>query len=280
MIPRRIIQTGKDGTLSPAAKAAVTSLKLLHPGWDYLYFDDADIRCFLRAECPEHEADFDHFPQTIQRIDFFRYLAVHQLGGFYFDLDVFLSEPLDDLRAHGCVFPFEELTLSRHLRETHGMDWEIGNYAFGATAGHPFLKAVIENCVRSEKEPKWVDPMMAGIPRPFREDYQVLNTTGPGLLTRTLTEQPETVGDMHVLFPKDVCDPAAWHLFGRYGVHLMDGSWRSGGSYLHRRLVWWWETRSRRKLLPLSQRAGPRRTLPCARQTIDLMGTVSLQVGT
>ena len=42
------------------------------------------------------------------------------------------------------MFPFECLTLSRYLRERHGIDWQIGNYAFGATKGHPFLKAVID----------------------------------------------------------------------------------------------------------------------------------------
>ena len=50
-----------------------------------------------------------------------------------------------------CVFPFEELTLSRLLRH-HGIDWEIGNYAFGAEAGHAFLEAVIENCVRAQRD--------------------------------------------------------------------------------------------------------------------------------
>lgn len=261
-IPRRIIQTGKDRNLSPAARAAVTNLKLLHPDWEYLYFDDADIRRFLRAECPEYKAAFDRFPRPIQRIDFFRYLAIYHLGGFYFDLDVFLSEPLDDLGAHGCVFPFEELTLSRHLRETHGIDWEIGNYAFGSAAGHPFLKAAIQNCVRAQNDPAWVRPMMASIPSIFRSEYEVLNTTGPGLLSRTLAENPEATTDLMVLFPDDVLAPENWHLFGHYGVHLMDGSWRTGGNFLVRRLMWAWESWERRRRMPQSVERGPKRTLP------------------
>ena len=31
-------------------------------------------------------------------------------------------------------FPFEQLTLNRCLRRDYGMDWEPGNYGFGAIA--------------------------------------------------------------------------------------------------------------------------------------------------
>src|SRR5439155_988054 len=84
---------------------------------------------------------------------------------------------------------------SRHLH----IDWEIGNYAFGAAPGHPFLRAIIENCVRAQEDPAWVEPMMAGIPRPFRSGFDVLNTTGPGLVTRTLAENPQLARTVNVL---------------------------------------------------------------------------------
>jgi hypothetical protein len=257
MIPCRIIQTGKSGVLTPQAKAAVTSLKLLHPEWEYRYFDDSDIRAFLRSEFPQHESVFDGFRRNIQRIDFFRYLAVYRLGGFYFDLDVFLSERLDPLCSHQSVFPFEELSLNQFLRRTRDIDWEIGNYAFGAAPGDPFLGAVIENCVRAQRDESWVEPMMRGIPMPFRADFEVLNSTGPGLLTRTLAENAGL--DVTVLFPPDVCDMDHWHLFGDYGVHLMDGSWRDRGSYLRRRLACWWEMWCQYRLMPESRQRGPRR---------------------
>jgi inositol phosphorylceramide mannosyltransferase catalytic subunit len=266
-IPGRIIQTGKTRSLSPLAKAAVVNLKLLHPDWEYFYFDDDGIRRFVASEFPQYQAIFDAFPRTIQRIDFFRYLVVFRHGGFYFDLDVLLSESLVPLLGYGCVFPFEELTLNRFLRERHGMDWEIGNYAFGAAAGHPYLAAVIENCVRSRKTPAWVEPMMAGIPRFCRPEFEVLNTTGPGLLSRTLAENPDAIADLTVLFPEDVCDPESWHQFGDYGVHLMEGSWRTGGGYFHRRFVWGWESWSKQRLLPESRRMGPTRKLPVAPAT-------------
>ncbi|HET6408184.1 MAG TPA: hypothetical protein VFG14_09910, partial [Chthoniobacteraceae bacterium] len=125
----------------------------------------------------------------------------------------------------------------------------------------PFLGAVIENCVRAQRDPDWIKPMMQGVPPIFRSELDVLYTTGPGLLTRTLAENPGI--DVTVLFPPDVRDEQAWHQFGHYGVHLMDGSWRDRGSYLHRRLRCWWESWLLRRLLPKSHQRGPRREVPC-----------------
>lgn len=261
-IPRRIIQTGKNRVLTPLEKAAVTNLKLLHPDWEYLFFDDADTHRFVASEFPQHQAVFDGFPRAIQRVDFFRYLAVFRLGGFYFDLDVFLSENLSPLLKYGCVFSFEELTLNRFLRERCGMDWEIGNYAFGAIPGDPFLAAVIENCVRAQREPQWLEPMMRGIPAFLRSDFCVFNTTGPGLISRTLAEDHAT--RVKVLFPENVCDRSSWHQFGHYGVHLMSGSWRRKGSFVRSRLARVLESWSRKKLLAESVRLGPQRRIDAA----------------
>lgn len=260
MIPRRIIQTGKTRELAPLARAAAVNLRLLHPDWDYLFFDDEDVGRFVSREFPKYKTAFDNFAYSIQRFDFFRYLAVYRFGGFYFDLDVFLSKDLEELVSDRCVFPFEELTLNRFLRRRYHMDWEIGNYAFGAEPGHPFLKAVIENCARAQEDTAWVKPMMEGIPGIFHSEFYVLNTTGPGVLSRTYAENPELAESMKILFPENVCDEATWHKFGSFGVHLMNGSWREKGGFAYRRLAGWWESRCKRNLLAESLRLGPRRS--------------------
>jgi hypothetical protein len=136
------------------------------------------------------------------------------------------------------------------------MDWEIGNYGFGAVAGHPFLEAVIQNCIRAQRDSDWMEPMMQGIPRLFRAEFHVLNTTGPGLVSRTLAENPDLTEDMTILFPDDVCDEHTWHQFGNFGVHAQEGSWRSGGSYLRRRLANLWEAWARRRRLEESRHRG------------------------
>lgn len=258
-IPKRIIQTGKNLDLPLSAKAAVANIKLLNPDFEYLFFDNAQVEVFIDQEFPQYRRVFDSFPFPIQRYDFFRYLAIYHHGGFYFDLDVFLCSGLSSLLEHDCVFPFEELTLNRFLRSHHKMDWEIGNYAFGAAHGHPFLKAVIENCVRAQEDPAWVQPMMQGIPRPFRTDFVVLNTTGPGLVSRTLAENASLAKGVNILFPEDVCDSKTWHQFGNVGVHLPTGSWRKRSGFLLHRLGRFWESSARKRLFKESLKLGKTR---------------------
>jgi len=261
-IPSRIIQTAKSRRLPLLEQAAVANLKGLNPDFEHRLFDDAEVNAFVQAEFPQHFNLFQSFPHRIQKYDFFRYLAVFRLGGFYFDLDVFLARGLDELRAHSCVFPFEELTLNRCLRCEYGMDWELGNYAFGAAPGHPFLGAVISNCVKAQQQPEWVQPMMQGIPKWFQPEFEVLNTTGPGLVSRTFAEHPELAKDVAVLFPDDVCNHETWHHFGNFGVHVMEGSWRNRGSYLRRRLGNLWESWVARRGLEESRRLGKTRSVP------------------
>jgi hypothetical protein len=258
-IPRRIIQTGKTAHQPLRNRAMMSTLRLLNPDYEYLFFDNGQVEAFIDAEFPKYRPVFDAFRFPIQRYDFFRYLAVYRYGGFYFDLDVLLASCVSGLLESGCVFPFEGLTFSQFLRTRHQMDWEIGNYAFGAAAGHPFLEAIIENCVRAQRDPAWVKPMMRGLPLLFRSEYVVLNTTGPGLVTRTLAENPNLGRSVTVLFPDDVCDFRQWNRFGDLGIHMMDGSWRVQTGRTRRRLAQRWEAWMLDRLVKESTRLGKTR---------------------
>lgn len=258
-IPKRIIQTGKNADQSLRNRAMMSNIRLLNADFEYLFFDDVRVEEFIAQQYPQFRAIFDGFQFPIQRFDFFRYLAVYHYGGFYFDLDCLLASGLSSLLESGCVFPFEGLTLSHFLRTQHQMDWEIGNYAFGAAPRHPFLEAIIENCVRAQKNADWVKPMLRGFPPLFRAEYVVLNTTGPGLISRTLAENPDFAKTVTVLFPNDVCDLRNWNRFGDFGVHLMDGTWRTKTNFVYRRLAQYWELWKLQECLKKSRRLGKTR---------------------
>jgi inositol phosphorylceramide mannosyltransferase catalytic subunit len=260
-IPRRIIQTAKSRALPLLEKAAVANVRLLNPDFEYVFFDDAQVEDFIDSKFPEYRPVIDAFPVRIQRYDFFRYLAVYHLGGFYLDTDVLLARSLEKLLEHSCVFPFEELSLHKFLVEKYGMDWEIGNYAFGAAAGHPFLGAIIRNCVRAEQQPEWAGAMIRSVPRIFRGEFFVYDTTGPGLVSRTLAEHQGAADQVTVLFPENVCDQSGWHRFGDYGVHLQHGTWREPRGFLRRQLNRIWVERTRRALLKESVMRGAKRSL-------------------
>jgi hypothetical protein len=227
----------------------MSNVRLLNPDYEYLFFDDDLIEEFIEREFPHYRAVFDSFRFPIQRCDFFRYLAVYRYGGFYFDLDVLLASGLSALLENACVFPFEALTLSHFMHNDLGMDWQIGNYAFGAAPGHPFLEAVIKNCVRGQNDPNWVKPMMRGSPPLIKDEYLVINSTGPGLVSRTLAENGELAKTVTVLFPEDVCDVRNWNRFGDFGVHLADSSWRKSKSFIQGRFSGWcWHWMQQRRV--------------------------------
>ncbi len=255
-IPKRIIQTGKNLDLPLFEKAASMNIKLLHPDYEYIFFDDNKVEAFMNQQSSIYQETFHSFNLTIQKVDFFRYLAIYNLGGFYFDLDVLLASNLSPLLARPCVFSFEDLNISRFLRRNYRMDWAIGNYAFGAAPGHPFLKAVIENCVKAQKDPAWVEPMMRDIPRLFRPEFLVLNTTGPTLVSRTLAENPALAETVTVLFPDDVCDSRNRNHFGNYGIHLMNATWRTNYGWVRKRLAWQWAHWTYHRLLKESLKLG------------------------
>ena len=268
MIPRRIIQTGPP-KLSMLLRAAMQTVRLLHPEFEYEFFDDTRVEAFIQDHFPKYRKVYDSFPYRIQRYDFFRYLAVYRLGGFYLDLDVFLVRDLSPLLDSECVFPFEELTSIQYLWRQFRLDWQLGNYAFGAAPGNPFLEAVIENCVRAQSDPDWVRPMLKGIPHLFHKEFYVLNTTGPGLVTRTLGENRDLAAGVNVLFPEDVREPKTWHHFGEFGVHDMAGTWRGKKSVLSARLLRLWDEWTLRRILSDAKGTGKTRTVDSNREALS-----------
>ena len=267
-IPKRVIQIwGGPREMPLFARASAANARLLNPDFEYLLLDDAGLEHLLADDFPEYRPVIEAFRYPIQRFDLLRYLAVYRLGGIYLDVDVFLASDLGSLLPFECVFPFEMLTINRFLREQRGMDWEIGNYAFAAAPGHPFLRAIIDNCVRAQRDPQWCREMMHGIPHPFRDAFRVVNTTGPALVSRTLTEYPEAAKQITVLFPEDVCNRETWRRFGAYGVHLMAGTWRDRPAGMRGRLLnRWWAWHEDRSIAEARKR-GPRRSLTFVRGT-------------
>jgi inositol phosphorylceramide mannosyltransferase catalytic subunit len=261
-IPKRIIQVwGGSSDMPLLAKASAVNVRSLNPDFEYLFFDDARMDTFIDEHFPEYRRVFKLFPFPIQRFDFFRYLAIYRLGGFYFDMDLLLASSLSDLLAFECIFPFEELTINRFLREQYGMDWEVGNYAFGAAPGHPFIRAIIENCVRAQEDLKWTQAIMRPIPRLFQKDFLIFYTTGPGLVSRTLAEFPDAERRVKVLFPGDVCDAKNWNRFGNYGVHVHQGNWRGQKGMVRRRLLAAWRVLERKRMLRQALKLGGSRSL-------------------
>ncbi|QJD99902.1 hypothetical protein HH212_07595 [Massilia forsythiae] len=154
-IPRIIHQTFYDRNLPGPLKANVERMKALNPGWEYRFYDDADIEAFIKQNYPAFV--WDYYERIDKRYgaaraDFFRYLLMYKVGGVYLDIKSGALRPLDSvLKPDDCFIlskwhsedgGFEHWGLVFDLRHLHGGEYQ--QWHIVCSPGHPFLKAVLE----------------------------------------------------------------------------------------------------------------------------------------
>jgi mannosyltransferase OCH1-like enzyme len=219
-IPRKIHLILKNkNSLQDSHQSFYKQLQALHPGWEIQVYDDGDAQRIVQEEYPQWLEQYLLFPRNIQRVDIFRLIALHRHGGFYMDTDMHLYRSLDGLLEHTLVLA-EEKTLSplECNRLNHQYALRIANYMLGAIAGHPFLEEIIATAI-------------ANCYAPIRSEHDILETTGPGMLTRLYHQHQSHYPDILLLKNekhyclKKCCATPSCH-FGDYAAHLHQGSWR------------------------------------------------------
>lgn len=233
-IPKRFIQTWKSTQLPRRYRRFRRRLRRLHPDYELRLFTDDEMHAFVHAEYPEYADVYDRIPDVVSQTDLFRMLAVHKLGGFYADLDVLFVKPVDVLREHACVFPFQS-NADSYFSALFGAVEMLGQYAFGAEAGHPFLIACVEAICRALEDPGWAmapsREVLSSLFTPLEPEsaFPVYYTTGPCMVTRAFIEYPETRRDVRLIAAYDAKNNRKlYYCFGLHGVHGMDGSWKGG----------------------------------------------------
>ena len=209
-----IIQTWKNFEIPHKYKNLVSGVKKLNPNCNYILFSDNDIDQFMKQKFPQYLSTFHKFPYTIQKIDFFRYLAIYYYGGVYLDLDIKLHQSVQDLNnTSKCVFPLEFKRSSDRILHQQGFQGLIGNYAFYAPKNHPFVKKIIDNIVSGR------------IPIKMSEcsDYRqyVYYTTGPVMVTQSYLDYTSK-HEIDIIQPR----PFQKSSFGTYGKHVQMGTWK------------------------------------------------------
>jgi mannosyltransferase OCH1-like enzyme len=219
-IPKIIIQTWKTKTIPNNYQSDVNSLKKLNPDYEYKYFADEDIILFLKSNYPEYYETYKKLPIKIQKIDFFRYIAVYHYGGFYFDLDITGLHPLDEILNNQCIFPIDEFITSGMCYNKryqyycdHGQKFLLGQYAFGARPKDPFLKTLIDH-IHTNID-KYISRYEPG--KPY-ENY-VYKTTGPDFVTDVYMDYKDKSSVQILEYDKR-------QYFGKYARHNYRGTWK------------------------------------------------------
>ncbi|HOP46997.1 MAG TPA: glycosyltransferase [Desulfobacteraceae bacterium] len=222
-IPKIIHQTHKTKNILQHYKTFQQNLVDLHPNWEYRFYDDQDCRKFVRQHFPSFIPLYSSYSENIQSIDLFRILVVYKEGGFYIDMDIDCFNNLDDLCEFNCVLGEEKrLTQEGAKKLNHKHTVRVANYMFGSSPNHPFLLRILH-------------AMMIESQRAIKTENDVLESTGPGLITKLYFNWKDTYRDVVLLPNKDrICTKDPYHgvscHFGNYARHFHDSSWRWEGN--------------------------------------------------
>jgi len=218
-----IIQTWKTKIVPLHYQEYVNKIKNMNPTWNYMFFDDDDIINFMKNTAPEYFETFCNLKEKIQQIDFFRYVAIYYYGGIYLDLDIDIIHPFDDIKMEKCMFPIEVKNAGDEILKSHGIPL-VGNYAFYAPKGHPFLKKIIDNIVIQRLPDDIIENAQKNHTDDSRDVY-VYYRTGPILVSQSYLDfvtSNEANSGISLIEPNPYID----NCFGKYGFHRCYGSWR------------------------------------------------------
>lgn len=217
-IPKIIIQTWKDNDIPEKYHQDISTVKNLNPDFKYLFFTDDDIEKFLVQNYSEWYKTYQKLPVKIQKIDFFRYIAVYHYGGFYFDLDITCLKPLNTLLSYDCVFPVDQ-----HLSDCNtirfkefcgkNINYLLGQYAFGASKKNPFIKKIIDTIHKN------IDKYIEDEKNPKNFYNYIYKSTGPDFVTRVYLDY-DNKKDVVILYHKDA------QYFGDFAKHNFYGTWK------------------------------------------------------
>lgn len=230
-IPRIIIQVWvqKDGS-NPRVPANqleyMKKMRQMNSSFEHIFFNGEDIEHFFKTNYLEYYKTYKDLPFFIQKLDFFRYVAIYHYGGFYFDMDVEPYKPLDEsILNHSAVFPIDEYANAIDCQNPRmnsyclvGQNFLLGQYAFGAVAKHPFMKVLVDkihqNTENYIKIAKQINPSK-------KNDihYFVYKTTGPDFVTDCYVKYKEK-NQLYIL------SNGKRQVFGDYAAHKYIGLWK------------------------------------------------------
>jgi mannosyltransferase OCH1-like enzyme len=230
-IPHIIIQVWvqKDGgnPMIPANQIKyMENFRKLNPSFEHMFFDGHDIDEFFKSNYVEYYDTYNRLPYFIQKLDFFRYLAIYHYGGFYFDLDVEPHKPLDEyILNHSAVFPVDEYANSTDCKNPRmnlfcsmGQKFLLGQYAFGATANHPFMKLLVDT-IKHNLEEYIKSSIKINNSSKDNIHYFVYKTTGPDFVTDCYVRYPNK-NQLYIL------SNGKRQVFGDYATHKYIGTWK------------------------------------------------------
>ncbi len=141
-IPRRLFQTWKTHQLPENFAVWSQTWKDYNPTWEFVLWDDAENREFIKKYFPWFLLLYDSYPKEIYRADAVRYFYLYAFGGIYADLDFECCKSFEPLLQEDCVI-LGRMTLDNHA---HG----IPNAIMASPPKADFWLVVIYHMINAE----------------------------------------------------------------------------------------------------------------------------------
>ena len=183
-IPRIIHQSWKDENIpfDVYQRCWVESWAAMHPGWQRMFWTDADNLELVRVHYPQFHDFYRELTPPIKQADFARFLYLHHFGGVYVDLDFVCLRNLEPLLGNydivlGCLSEDNDY-------------YRIPNAFLASSPGNEFWLKIADECRNAPAS-----------------EQQVEMHTGPFRLERALLKyQPENI----VIYPGESIYPIDW----------------------------------------------------------------------
>lgn len=169
------------------------SWQVNHPksrGWEFTFWNRRRIeKLWEQPELSKWRYLYYQISQIIMKCDLSRYAVLYFYGGIYHDLDYICYQPFDSLIAN------RDILLCREpVETTEGLLYReqapVGNCILGSAARHPFWVFLL-------------DEICAG----YSESKDVLNNTGPDMLTKCVNKYNKLHGGIITVLPSTMLLP-------------------------------------------------------------------------
>lgn len=230
MIPKILhqifIANEKIKTFPYEWKRFVKKAKSLHRDWEYILWDKKRLYHFIEEHYPQYQLYFtEHTPFVVQS-DIGRYLILKHMGGWYFDCDYEIIQPLNVWEDNSIILPYERAPQEKEGENEEFIHGQIGNSILASEPNHWFWDYILKDL-----------PDYTFFTQNIEHD-DIIHTTGPKKLTNILNSLSDKekkaincphrnhfhVPTLHHMSSEEYNDILSRP--GVYGIHHTHSSWR------------------------------------------------------
>lgn len=266
-----IFRTSKGFEMNYKAKRYMQLCDGQNPRYHAEFYTDEQSRDFVRYYYPEFADAYDQLPVPVMRADLWRYLVIHQFGGFYMDTDVQCRSPIDrwgrELLDHGSFSDTDTIGMmigTEFCNCTANYGHQSGTiqfvqWIFGAKPKHPVLYRAAEIAIANARRHNATDPLTVTGPVVFTQAIlehfvangaltsdQIIWALGEGETHQVVNaafvncrERNALVGDVAVLNKQ---------AFGYHREHVNSPDWASEELYVEHHFFGAWRKKRARRM--------------------------------